>query len=193
MKSGISMLHYGYNMNLNRSTPVVETMPIRLAGVAKESIVDGPELRFVIFVQGCPHKCKGCHNPETHSAEGGFMTTTSIIWREIMANPLLKGITFSGGEPFLWGRELATIGRAAADRGLNILTYTGYTYDKLLKMAETDRGVYELLSVSNYLIDGPFMEEQRSLSLQFRGSTNQRILDVTCYPNNEAATILKTL
>jgi len=187
------MLHYGYNMNLNRSTQTVENLPVRIAGVIKESIVDGPELRFVVFVQGCPHRCKGCHNPETHSSDGGFMTTTSVIWREIIANPLLKGITFSGGEPFLWGRELAVIGRAAAERGLSILTYSGYTYEKLIKMAESDRGVYELLSVSNYLIDGPYIEEQRSLSLKFRGSSNQRIVDVTCYPNSSAATILKTL
>lgn len=187
------MLHYNYNMSLNKSTSAIENMPIKIAGVIKESIVDGPELRFVIFVQGCPHNCKGCHNPETHSSDGGFMTTTSIIWREIISNPLLKGITFSGGEPFLWGRELAVIGRAAADKGLNILTYTGYTYEKLLKMAETDRGVHELLAVSNYLIDGPYIENQRNLSLKFRGSTNQRILDVTCYPNNKSATILKTM
>lgn len=187
------MLHYNYNISLNKSTPVVENMPIRLAGVIRESIVDGPELRFVIFVQGCPHRCKGCHNPETHNSDGGFVTSTSNIWREIIANPLLKGITFSGGEPFLWGRELSIIGQAAANKGLNILTYTGYTYEKLVSMAEVDRDVHQLLAVSNYLIDGPYIEAQRSLSLKFRGSSNQRILDITCYPNNQSATVLKTL
>lgn len=187
------MLHYSYNMNLNRSVDVLENLPVRLAGIIRESIVDGPELRFVVFVQGCPHHCKGCHNPETHSSDGGFTTSTAAIWRDIISNPLLRGITFSGGEPFLWGRELAIIGRAAAERGLNILTSTGYTYEKLVKMAETDRGVHDLLSVTNYLIDGPYIEEQRNLSLKFRGSSNQRILDITCYPNNKAATVLNTM
>lgn len=186
------MLHYNFNININKSSSDIESMPVRLAGVVRESIVDGPDLRFVIFVQGCPHNCAGCHNPETHDENGGFTTSTEIIWREIIANPLIRGITFSGGEPFLWGHELAVIGRAAEAKGLNVLTYSGYTYEKLLQMAKTDRGVHDLLSVSNYLIDGPYVEAKRNLSLLFRGSSNQKIYDVTCYPNSTNAKQIKS-
>jgi len=188
------MLHYSTGVNANKSSLYqIENLPIRLAGVVRESIVDGPDLRFVVFVQGCPHDCPGCHNPETHDPDGGFQTSTAIIWREINKNPLVQGITFSGGEPFMWGHELAVIGRAAAEKKLNIMTYTGYTYEQLLQMAKIDNSVHELLCVTNYLKDGPYVEEKRDLSLQFRGSSNQRIFDVTCYPNTTAAKEVKTL
>jgi anaerobic ribonucleoside-triphosphate reductase activating protein len=190
------MLNYGYNhkyAGVGKRTVEADILPIRIAGVARESIVDGPELRYVVFTQGCPHNCKGCHNPETHDNDGGYLTRTDIIWRDIAKNPLLRGITFSGGEPFLWGRELAAIGRAAHDSGMTVMTYTGFIYEQLLKNAETDKGVRELLTVSDYLIDGPYIEEKRDLSLRFRGSSNQRILDVTCYPNSTAASVLSTL
>ena len=164
--------------------PQVETLPIRVAGVVRESIVDGPEVRYVVFVQGCPHHCPGCHNPETHDPEGGTLTSTSIIWKEIQSNPILHGLTFSGGEPFLWGHELAVIGRAAHEIGMDVFTYTGYTYEQLLAKAETEAPVKELLTVSDYLVDGPFILAERDLSLKFRGSRNQRILDIACYPNS---------
>ncbi len=166
------------------STYSIKNMPIRLAGIVRESIVDGPGLRFVVFVQGCPHKCEGCHNPETHDFLGGSMTTTAKIWAEIEKNPMIKGVTFSGGEPFCQPRELAEIGKAAREKGLHVMTYSGFTYDVLLKKAETDEGVRELLSVTNYLVDGPFVASQRDLSLLYRGSKNQRVLDITCYPNS---------
>ena len=168
----------------------VEELPIRLFGVARESIVDGPKLRLVVFVQGCPHHCPGCHNPESHDPEGGYMSTTTRIWNAIKENPLLKGVTFSGGEPFLWGHELAAIGKAARAAGLDVMTYTGFTYEKLLERAETEPSVKELLTVTNYLVDGPFVLAERDLNLKFRGSRNQRILDVTCYPNSTAAQLL---
>ncbi|MBE6612633.1 MAG: anaerobic ribonucleoside-triphosphate reductase activating protein [Ruminococcaceae bacterium] len=162
-------------------------MPIRLFGVVKESIVDGPKLRYVVFVQGCPHKCAGCHNPASHAYGGGKLTTTDKIWADIAKNPLIKGITFSGGEPFLWGHELAVIAKKAVERGMDIMTYSGFTYEHLLKKAETEPSVHELLSVTNYLVDGRFNEAERDLNLRFRGSRNQRILDVTCYPNKKDA------
>jgi anaerobic ribonucleoside-triphosphate reductase activating protein len=169
----------------------IESLPIRLFGVVRESIVDGPDLRYVIFVQGCPHKCPGCHNPESHAYKGGKLTTTDRIWNDIIKNPLIKGITFSGGEPFLWGHELAVIAEKAISRGMNIMTYTGFTYEHLLKKAETEPSVHELLAVTNYLVDGRYIEEKRDLSLRFRGSSNQRILDITCYPNTDRATIIE--
>ncbi len=154
-------------------------MPIRLYGIVRESIVDGPGLRFVVFVQGCPHHCRGCHNPESHDPNGGFVTTTTRIWNNIAINPTIRGITFSGGEPFLWGRELAQVGRCAIEAGLDVMTYSGYTLEKLVAMAKEDAGVQALLSVTRYLVDGPFVQEKRDLTLRFRGSGNQHIWDLS--------------
>ncbi len=176
--------------NISCQKPV-EELPIRVFGVARESIVDGPQLRYVIFVQGCPHKCAGCHNPDSHGYNGGKMTTTKKLVDDIKKNPLLKGVTFSGGEPFLWGHELAIIARAAHDLGLDIMTYSGFTYEHLLSKSETEPSVRELLSETNYLVDGRYVESKRDLNLKFRGSTNQRILDITCYPNSTDASVIE--
>lgn len=170
---------------------VPEDLPIRLYGTAPDSIVDGPGVRFVIFVQGCPHHCPGCHNPGSHDMEGGTVSSTAELWSAIRRDPLLTGVTFSGGEPFLWAEELAEIGRAAAEVGLDVMTYTGYTYEQLLGMAEENPGVKKLLTVTNYLVDGRYEEENRDLTLRYRGSSNQRILDVTCYPNSKNAVSVK--
>ncbi len=167
------------------SASAVPALPIRLFGVVRESIVDGPGLRFVVFVQGCPHHCPGCHNPGSHDPNGGKLTDTAKIWNAIGKVHLLEGVTFSGGEPFLWGKELAVIGRAARERGLDIMTFTGFTYEVLLEKAKTDEGVRELLTVTNFLVDGPFVLALRDISLKFRGSSNQRILDITGYPNTD--------
>lgn len=176
--------------NFGREEPC-EELPIRLFGVVRESIVDGPQLRYVIFVQGCPHKCAGCHNPESHAYRGGKLTTTKKLIDDIKKNPLLKGITFSGGEPFLWGHELAVIARKAHELGLDIMTYSGFTYEQLLKKCETEPSVKELLTETNYLVDGRYVEAKRDLNLRFRGSSNQRILDVTCYPNSTEASVIE--
>lgn len=167
----------------------VKPFPIRLYGVVKESIVDGPNLRFVVFVQGCPHHCPGCHNPESHDPEGGFLTDTANIWKAFKKNPMIEGITFSGGEPFLWPRELAEIGRAVRSLGMSVMTYSGYTYEQLLLKASSDVNVRMLLEVTNYLVDGPYIESLRDITLKYRGSSNQKIRDITCYPNSEDAAI----
>ena len=177
------MLH----INNRRPAASVEDMPIRLYGVVRESIVDGPGLRFVVFTQGCPHRCEGCHNPASHDYEGGYMSSTSRIWRAVCEQKLLRGITFSGGEPFLWGKELSVIARAARNMGLDVMVYSGYTYEQLLEMAKSDEGVYNLLCASNYLVDGKFEIAKRDLNLRFRGSSNQNIYDITCYPNSTKA------
>lgn len=165
----------------------VHNLPLRLYGTVSESIVDGPGIRFVIFVQGCPHHCPGCHNPLSHDPAGGTPSTVGELWSKIDAMGHLDGVTFSGGEPFAHAAALAEIGRLARSKGLNVMTYSGYTYEKLLEKAKTDADVRELLTVTNYLVDGPFVLAERDLSLKFRGSRNQRILDVTCYPNSEHA------
>ncbi|MBQ8510405.1 MAG: radical SAM protein [Clostridia bacterium] len=169
----------------------MESLPIRLFGVVRESSVDGPDLRYVVFVQGCPHKCYNCHNPGSHAYGGGKETTTDRIWRDIQKNPLIRGITFSGGEPFLWGHELAVIAKKAADAGLTVMTYTGFTWEHLQKKAETEPSVRELLAATNYLVDGRYVDALRDLNLRFRGSSNQRILDITCYPNSTDATVIE--
>lgn len=170
---------------------IVEPLQIRLAGYLEESVVDGPGLRCVIFTQGCPHNCPGCHNPATHSFDGGYMTDTAALWNKINANPMLQGITFSGGEPFMWGHELSIIGRAAHEKKLTVMTYSGYTFEELREKADKETGVKELLTVTDWLIDGPYIEAQRDLSLRFRGSKNQRILDITAYPLSDEATIIE--
>lgn len=165
------------------AVPAVEALPMRIFGTVKESFVDGPGVRFVIFVQGCPHHCPGCHNPGSHDPAGGTPTTADELWREIeKRSSLVTGVTFSGGEPFIYARELAQIGAAARAAGLNVMTYSGWTYEELIKMAAADSGVRSLLTVSDYLVDSPFILEKRTLELPYRGSSNQRFLDIRGYP-----------
>ncbi len=150
---------------------------IRIAGTANDSIVDGPGLRFAIFTQGCPHGCPGCHNPHTHDFSGGKLTAISELTDKIKSNPLLDGVTFTGGEPFCQPLQLAEAARALRGTGLNIVTYTGYTFEYLIEHADDENHFMDLLECTDILIDGPFIESQRSIELKFRGSRNQRILD----------------
>jgi anaerobic ribonucleoside-triphosphate reductase activating protein len=166
--------------------------PIRLAGIVEDSIVDGPGMRFVVFVQGCPHGCEGCHNKKSQDFEGGFAADIYKLADKII-RAKTKKLTFSGGEPFCQPRELAKIARIveAEKRGLEIVTYTGYLYEELLEMAKADAGVKELLSVTNYLVDGRFEQDKKTLDWFYRGSSNQRIFDVTCYPNSTKARLVE--
>lgn len=149
---------------------------LRIAGVVRESVVDGPGLRYVIFAQGCPHRCPGCHNPETWDPAGGYDVAAEELLADITRNPLLRGVTFSGGEPFLQGGAFAALARALRARGYDIVTYTGYVYEDLLVM--DDPRVKALLAVTDILIDGPFILAEKDLTLPFRGSRNQRIIDL---------------
>lgn len=153
-----------------------EITTLRIAGIIRESIVDGPGIRFVIFGQGCPHNCPGCHNPQSHDFGGGYDCTVDKILEETDRNPLLKGVTFSGGEPFCQAEEFAFLGAEIRQRGLSIVTFTGYTYEELTAM--NDENTDRLLEVTDLLIDGRYMAEQRDLTLRFRGSRNQRIIDM---------------
>ncbi len=152
-------------------------MKIRISGVANDSIVDGPGLRYTIFTQGCPHNCKGCHNPQTHDMGGGKLIDTCELVEEFRKNPLLDGITFSGGEPFCQPEALAEIACEAKKIGLDIVTYTGYTFEYLMENADKCNDYMRLLSLTDILIDGKFIIEQRTLDEAFKGSMNQRILD----------------
>lgn len=151
-------------------------MELRIAGTVNDSIVDGPGIRFTVFVQGCPHNCKGCHNPQTHDFSGGTLTTTEELLDKIKSNPLLDGVTFSGGEPFCQSEALSELGKEIKKLGLNIVTYTGYTFEQLYN-DRTERHWHELLEVTDVLIDGPFILEQKDWEIKFRGSSNQRYID----------------
>ena len=150
--------------------------PIRLAGVVRESIVDGPGIRFTVFVQGCPHHCEGCHNPETHDFSGGDDCAPEKILAEIKKNPLLDGVTFSGGEHLCQAKALLPLAQEIKKLGLNLFIYTGSIFEKLIE--EQDPDVMALLQEGDFLVDGPFVLAQRDLTLLFRGSQNQRILDL---------------
>ena len=151
-------------------------MRISLSGITGDSIVDGPGIRLTIFTQGCPHHCPGCHNPQTHDPSGGSWADTEDIIAAMAENPLLDGITLSGGDPFMQPIECTELAKGAHRCGLNVWTYTGYTWEALFE--EKDPEKIALLEESDVLIDGPFILAERSLELKFRGSRNQRIIDV---------------
>lgn len=154
-------------------------MNLRIAGTVNDSIVDGPGIRFTIFTQGCPHRCKGCHNPQTHDLYGGKIVTIDNLIIQIQSNPLLDGVTFSGGEPFLQAESLAELGKYIhAHTSLNIVTYTGYTFEELLSVSNVDKACMRLLEESDILIDGLFIESEKSYELRFKGSSNQRCINV---------------
>jgi len=151
---------------------------MRLYGLVTDSIVDGPGFRTSIFTQGCPHHCPGCHNPESHATDAGTVWTLDDIEKKFTGNPLLTGITLSGGEPFLQAEGCAELARRAHAKGLTVWTFTGYTYERLLELANTDDGVGALLANTDVLVDGPFILAERSLELEFCGSKNQRLIDL---------------
>lgn len=150
-------------------------MNLRISGLVEESIVDGEGIRFVIFTQGCPHHCKGCHNPSTHDFNGGRIVTIDKIFSQIKENPLLSGVTFSGGEPFCQPKPLVELAKKIHQIGLNVWSYTGYTLEQLMDMGEDEK---QLLHEVDFLVDGKFILEEKDLSLPFRGSRNQRILNL---------------
>ena len=149
-------------------------MNIRIAGLVEESIVDGPGFRFAVFTQGCPHNCPGCHNPQTHDFAGGHDEDTSAIIEKFRNNPLLDGITLTGGDPLCQPEACLELARAAHEGGLNVWAYTGYLYEQALE----NPAMRALLEEVDVLIDGPFLLAERTLSMRFRGSKNQRAIDV---------------
>jgi len=148
---------------------------LNLAGIMQDSIVDGPGIRTAIFCQGCPHHCEGCQNPETWAFEGGTEMEEEKLLDIVLSNPLAKGVTFSGGEPFCQAEGFAKLARLLKAEGREVASYTGYTFEQLLNGTQAQK---ELLSVLDVLIDGRFVMAERSLELNFRGSRNQRVLNV---------------
>lgn len=179
-----------------------ENTTISLYGTVPDSIVDGPGLRYAVFVQGCSHHCPGCHNPESQPGEGGTETTLAALLADIRANGLAHDVTLSGGEPFEQPKACAALAAELKRNGYGIWCYTGYLYDDLAGRAEAartqqaqreeagltgnaltegiadDLAVGDLLDSIDVLVDGPFVESRKSLELKWCGSSNQRLIDV---------------
>ena len=146
-----------------------------LSGIVSDSIVDGPGIRTTIFSQGCPHHCPGCHNPETWDFGCGTAMEEETLVQIVRSNPLCRGVTFSGGEPFAQAEGFAKLAKLLKEKGYEVASYTGYTFEELLAGSQEQR---QLLQTIDILIDGPFLLAEKSLEIPFRGSKNQRILDV---------------
>ena len=151
---------------------------MRVAGLIQDSIVDGPGFRFVVFTQGCDKHCEGCHNPATWDKDGGMEMTVDEITEQMLSNPLTDGLTLSGGEPFEQASDCARLASAAREKGLNVWVYTGFTFDELTCRSTAEPEVGEFLKLTDVLIDGAFTLAERTLSLRWRGSRNQRVIDV---------------
>ena len=151
---------------------------MRIAGLVQDSIVDGPGFRFTVFTQGCPHNCQGCHNPDTHDPDGGREMTVKQVIDAMLSNPMTDGLTLSGGDPFVQAADCAEIAKAAHKNDLNVWTYTGWTYEKLRSLSERDEGIKALLNETDVLVDGPFILSQKSYDVPWRGSKNQRLIDM---------------
>jgi len=162
---------------------------LKISGTINDSIVDGPGLRFTIFTQGCPHNCPGCHNPQTHPFKGGKTLSLKKFKKAILENPLLSGVTFSGGDPICQAKALLPFAKFVKERGLELACYTGYLFEQL----NNDNIPYakELLSYIDILIDGKFVLSQKSLNIRYKGSRNQRTIDVQSSLKENKAVITK--
>ncbi len=152
-------------------------MKIRITGIVRESIVDGPGLRTAVFAQGCSHHCLGCHNPQTWDFNAGQQIDVDRVMEEIKKVKLITGVTLSGGEPFDQAEGFAELAEKVKGQGLSVITFTGYTFEEILAQ-QAKAAWMSLLRNSDLLVDGPFKQELKDLSLAFRGSKNQRIIDV---------------
>lgn len=148
---------------------------LNLSGIVSDSIVDGPGIRTTIFCQGCPHHCEGCHNPETWDFGCGTDMDEETLLNIVQSNPLCRGVTFSGGEPFAQASGFARLARLLKEKGYEVASYTGYTFEELLAGSDDQKALLQAIDI---LIDGPFLLAEKSLEVPFRGSKNQRILDV---------------
>lgn len=145
---------------------------MRIAGTVQDSIVDGAGFRFTVFAQGCHHHCPGCHNPQTHDPLGGVEVPITELIARLRSNPLTDGLTLSGGEPFDQATDCLALAQAAHSAGLNVWCWTGELFEHL-----RDTTAHQpLLQELDVLVDGPFLLEQRTLCLPWRGSRNQRVI-----------------
>jgi len=153
-------------------------MKLKVAGIIRESVVDGPGVRLAVYVQGCAHRCPGCHNPGTWDQAGGIEMDTGEIIDLLPSTGTLSGVTLSGGEPFDQPAALLSLADALTAREINLVLYSGYTFEQLLDRGKRESSITGLLKAGWLLIDGPYLEQQRSRSLPYRGSRNQRLIDL---------------
>ncbi|MCX7695171.1 MAG: anaerobic ribonucleoside-triphosphate reductase activating protein [Caloramator sp.] len=149
-------------------------MKLRIAGINRESLVDGPGIRYVIFSQGCIHNCRGCHNKDTHPLDGGYEVDLEYLYNDIVKNKFIDGVTFSGGDPLIQADKFSILAKMLKEKNINIICYTGYVFEDIINQKDKK----ELLKNIDVLIDGPFIQEKKTLKKSFVGSSNQRIIDV---------------
>lgn len=159
---------------------------ILINGIVKESVVDGPGLRYTIFTQGCKHNCDDCHNPQTHDLNGGYEKSIQDIVLDVTSNPMLDGITFSGGEPLLHYNELFELSQRLKfmKPKLNIILYTGFTYEELLNRMKVIKHIKEFIEMCDFIVDGRFIKNQQSDGLKFKGSANQNVYAIHKFRND---------
>lgn len=171
-----------YSARTNEEPQSAAPAALRVFGTASDSIVDGPGLRFSVFVQGCGHACPGCHNPESWAYDGGTVETLDELEQRIVENRLITGVTLSGGEPFDQAPACAELARRLKARNYDIWVYSGYLWDELSARAqgtgEDAAAVRTILESATVLVDGPFVKELKSYELKWRGSSNQRLIDL---------------
>ena len=167
----------------------LKDVSLRVAGVIEESIVDGPGIRFVLFLQGCRLRCPGCQNPQTWDFDGGTLVPSDEVLARIRENPLVHGVTFSGGEPFEQADALLPLAKELKAQGYHLMAFSGFTLEQLVQKPERQA----LLEQLDLLVDGPFIEAQKSLDLRFRGSRNQRILNMPSTRENGWNAVLDKL
>lgn len=153
-------------------------MKLRIAGIQKDSIVDGPGVRLSVYFQGCSHRCPGCHNPETHDPESGCEVTVAGLTDIIDSCPFIDGVTLSGGEPFEQVQAAAALAGEVTSRSLNLVLYSGYTFEQLLASSYSDPDIHFLLDSAYLLVDGPYIHAEQDYKLAYRGSRNQRLIDL---------------
>lgn len=146
--------------------------------IQQDSIVDGEGIRSVIWFQGCSHNCPGCHNPETHDFNAGEIVSLEEMKEQIDELEFQAGVTFSGGDPMMQVEALTELASYVHEKGMNVWVYTGFTFEELMTLAEKNDNYRKALEEIDVLVDGRFVLELRSFDAQFRGSSNQRILDV---------------
>lgn len=151
---------------------------IRLSGIAYESLVNGPGMRRVFFSQGCKHNCKGCFNQDTHDFNGGEDRNMDMLIESVLDNPMIKGVTFSGGDPLEQADKFSYMAKSFKKNNLNVWCYTGYTYEYIMNHKDYKSDWNELINNIDVLVDGKFEQEKMQEGLRFRGSTNQRIIDI---------------
>lgn len=146
--------------------------------IQQDSIVDGEGIRSVIWFQGCSHNCVGCHNPETHDFNAGEIVSLEEMKAKIDELEYQSGVTFSGGDPMMQVEALAELASYVHEKGMNVWCYTGFTFEELLVLAEKNDNYLKALNEIDVLVDGKFVLDLKSFDVQFRGSSNQRIIDV---------------